>query len=65
MDRDPFTEFIENELSMEILDEFALAECRRRRREAISELLECLEQLKELLSGHSPYGRIPPKVWRD
>ncbi len=60
----PFYEYIENELNADVLDELA-AEHMRRRQEAIDELLKCLEALKHLLSGYSPYGRIPPKDRRD
>ena len=62
--RNSFEEYIETELNMDVLDELA-AEHMRRRREAIKELLDCLEQLKDLLSGYSPHGRIPPKDRRD
>lgn len=61
---DPFGEFVENELKLDALDELA-AERARRRREAIIELLRCLEELKDILDGYSPYGRIPPKDRRD
>ena len=59
-----FYEYIENELNADVLDELA-AERMRRRKEAIDELLNCLAELKYLLSGYSPYGRIPPKDRRD
>ena len=62
--RNPIAEYIENELNMEDLDELAI-ERARRRQAAIDELLNCLEELKKLLSGYSPYGRIPPKDGRD
>lgn len=62
--RDAFTDYIENELNMDALDALAAAH-RRRQREAINELLRCLEELRDLLAGHSPYGRIPPKEERD
>jgi uncharacterized protein Yka (UPF0111/DUF47 family) len=58
--RNSFEEYIETELNVDVLDELA-AEYMRKRREAIKELLDCLEQLKDLLNGYSPYGRIPPK----
>lgn len=64
IERDPFRDFVENELNLDALDELA-ADHARRRREAINELLRCLEELKDLLGGYSPYGRIPPKERRD
>lgn len=64
IERNPIREFVENELNMDVLDELA-AEHARRRREAINELLRCLEELKDLLGGYSPYGRIPPKDRRE
>ena len=62
--RTPFGDYIESELDMAALDAIA-AERRRRRREALEELLHCLDELKRLLSNHSPYGRIPPKDRRE
>lgn len=64
VERNPFSDYIEDELNMDVLDELA-AEQARRRREAINELLRCLEELNDLLRGNSPYGRIPPKDRRD
>ncbi len=64
IERDPFRDFVENELNLDALDELA-ADHARRRREAINELLRCLGELKDLLDGYSPYGRIPPKERRD
>ncbi|MYE26395.1 MAG: hypothetical protein F4X87_04085 [Chloroflexi bacterium] len=64
IERNPFREFIDNELNMDVLDELA-AEHARRRRQAINELLRCLEELKDLLDGYSPYGKIPPKDSRE
>ncbi len=64
MERDAFEQYIESELNMDALDELA-ADYVRRRNEAITEILYCLEQLKALLDENSAYGRIPPKDRRD
>ena len=60
----PFSEYIENGLNMDVLDEIA-AKHMRRRQEAINELLKCLAELKFLLGGYAPYGKMPPKDSRD
>ena len=64
IEHDPFRDFVENGLNLDALDALA-ADHDRRRREAINELLHCLEELKDILDGYSPYGRIPPKDRRD
>lgn len=64
LERNPFSDYIENEFNIDVLDELA-AEQAKRRREAINELIRCLEELKDLLRGNSPYGSIPPKDRRD
>ncbi len=64
IERNPFREFVDNELNMDVLEELE-AERARRRREAIDELLRCLEELRDLLDGYPPYGKIPPKDSRE
>ena len=57
---EPFQEFIENELNMEVLAA-PQVERLRRRSETIAELLTCLEKLRRLRSAYCSYGPIPPK----